>query len=296
MRLLDFLHNRYARDRDLTPGAVRKYDYSCRRFSEFLAKPADLEDLTTENLSLFTAARQAEVCARSARNDCDNVCRLAKIAVEEGLIKPLGKVRRPKVPPKIPVAWTVEELVRLRNAAGAMTKPLYWRTLIDATYDAALRKEDMLNFDMQSLRPDGSADVVQRKTQSIHTVKFRPETLAAMRELGGRYPLHWPKSGQKEFYGHWKKLRTMAGLTSGGMQQLRRTSATFTAKVQPGMASRLLGHRTPGLAEKSYIDPRIAGEHAVEPPDDWRKEADAKPEGQAGDQADDRREGDHDAA
>lgn len=292
MRLLDFLRNRYARDRDLTPGAVRKYDYSCRRFSEWLGKPADLADLTTENLSLFTAARQAEVTPRTARNDRDNVCRLAKIAVEEGLIKPLGKVRRPKVPPKIPVAWTVEELVRLRNAAAAMPKALYWRTLIDATYDAALRKEDMLNFDMLSLRPDGSADIVQRKTQSIHTVKFRPETLAAMRELGGRHPLQWPKNGQKEFYQAWKKLRTMAGLTSGGMQQLRRTSATFTAKVQPGMASRLLGHRTPGLAEKSYIDPRIAGEHAVEPPDDWRKEADAKPD----EQADPRREGGHDAA
>ena len=269
MRLLEYLE-KYALERQLVEQSVRKYRYSVRNYCVWLGQPAELSDATAESLNRFTAARQEQVRPRTARNDRDNLVMLVKCAAEDGLCPPIGKVRRPKVPPHFPVAWTEEEMRRLREAAGMMPAPRYWETLVDATYETCLRMSDVIGFDMRSLRPDGSADIVQQKTQQTHVVSFRPETLAAMRELGGRYPLDWPRSKQKEFYLAWKRLRELANLPSGGMQQIRRTAATFTEAAQPGMASRLLGHRTPGLDKKSYVDPRIAGAEPVQPPVGWR--------------------------
>lgn len=278
MRLIDFLRRQYALRHDLETGSSRQLEYSIHRFGEFLERPPTLADCTAETLSLFVAWRQRQISkhtgkpisARTARNDRDNLVVLAKDAAESGLAPRPDRVRRPKVHQKIPVAWTLAELQRLRKATESLDDPLYWKTLIDVAYDTGLRCSDVLQFDMQSLGERGAA-LIQHKTGRSHVVWLCDSTVAALRKLGGRYPLAWTRA-KKQYYERWKRLRRAAGLTTGATQQLRRTAATYVEREQPGAATKFLGHRTPGLAAASYIDPRIAGDEPVAPPTEWRNE------------------------
>lgn len=93
---------------------------------------------------------------------------------------------------------------------------------------------------------------------------MRPRTRAAVLALPGVVPLAWP-GAPKNFYRAWRELRTTARVDGGAMQRLRRSSASEVERVTPGAAAAFLGHATPGLAERCYIDPRIAGPRPVSP-------------------------------
>lgn len=274
MPLMRFLRHDYANSHDAAPATLDQMAGSIRRLQEFLGRPATLEDLTTETIAALVAERLRRVKPRTARNVRDNLMMLANFAVEIGRIRPLAaKVRRPKVPETIPTAWTLDELRRLRAACDQMPRPLYWRTLIDAAYDTGLRCGDLLAFDMDRVREEaaGAASVLaQSKTGHAHRVWLAPETLAALRELGGRFPLEWP--GRKRMYWtRWERLRTLAGVAEGATQKLRRTAATYVERDHPGMAPRFLGHRDPQTAYKHYVDQSIAGGEPVRPSTQWRR-------------------------
>ena len=51
-----------------------------------------------------------------------------------------------------------------------------------------------------------------------------------------------------------------------GPQKLRRSSASHLERVCPGSASHHLGHLTPDMAIKHYLDPRIFNEGRELPP------------------------------
>lgn len=275
MRLSVYLRDRYARDRDLRGSSLQKLEYSVRRFSEFLGRPAELSDLTTDAISRFTIARQETRSARTARNDRDSIYLLAKAAADEGLAPEIRRPRRPKVARKPPEAWDVDQLKRLRAATERMPNALYWRTLLDTAFETCLRCSDVLRFDMETLSENGTATLVVEKTGQVHSVRLTPATIEALRKLGGRYPLRW-KSHSAAFYYAWIRLRRLAGVQRGAMQQIRRTAASMLEAQQPGSATRALGHKTPWLASDSYIDPRIAGRQPLQPPTDWRDDDEKK--------------------
>ena len=79
----------------------------------------------------------------------------------------------------------------------------------------------------------------------------------------------WPYR-REQLYVHWRKILRGAGVpvtARNGIQKLRRTSASHLEAVQPGSAMRHLGHATRGLAEKHYIDPRVAVARPPLPPE-----------------------------
>jgi hypothetical protein len=61
------------------------------------------------------------------------------------------------------------------------------------------------------------------------------------------------------------KLVRGAGL-QGSTKWLRRSGATWCEVHQPGSAMAFLGHRTPGLAYKHYVDPRFVQRDKPRPP------------------------------
>jgi integrase len=105
-----------------------------------------------------------------------------------------------------------------------------------------------------------------RKTGFAHNPRLRPETLALVNKLPGRFPLACPYAKRFGWEWYWKHYVTAkAGVRHGGMQQLRRTAATHLAREHPESVTRFLGHRCPEMAQH-YIDWSIAAPMSHLPP------------------------------
>src|SRR5690606_24610939 len=106
------------------------------------------------------------------------------------------------------------------------------------------------------IRKDGKIRMVQQKTGDpqisqlgVHALR----SIVAIAEPRRDIILDWPFSKQT-LHNDFRKLVNTAGLR-GTPKWLRRSAATHVESVQPGMAQRLLGHRTAAMARKHYIDP-----------------------------------------
>ena len=76
-------------------------------------------------------------------------------------------------------------------------------------------------------------------------------------------PLRWPHN-IRWLYGWLDRLCRMADVPRGGLQRVRRTGATAVTAIG-GDPAAYLGHRTPGLAYRCYVDQTQIG-RAVMPP------------------------------
>jgi integrase len=63
----------------------------------------------------------------------------------------------------------------------------------------------------------------------------------------------------------WDRMVAAAKLT-GTCKWMRRTGATWVEATQPGSASRFLGHRSPELAMKHYVDRTLLPNSCPMPP------------------------------
>jgi integrase len=180
------------------------------------------------------------------------------------------KLRSVRVPENVPTAFTIDDMQRLLWAANYLNNPLYWKSLLLAAYDTALRLGDLLSIERQDIWPDGSLSIVQRKTGRTHRVQLRPETMEAIESyLNGRKTgTIWPLLTQTRngFYAVFRRLKRWAKMENGSMKWLRRASASYVEASHPGMGWRHLGHAAPGLAEKCYLDPKIVRPKPTLPP------------------------------
>jgi len=195
------------------------------------------------------------------------------------------RVVKIKCPRSMPVAWTHEELRRLLDAAATVPlwfkrtgirKAAFWRAFILVAYDSALRLNDLESLRREQIQTGGRIIITQHKTGTLHSVRLRPETLAAIKQLepwdapGRGDVIFWWGAGRSEFFRQFRRLLLSAGLTSsyGLTRRLRRSSATAAEAVQPGIASLHLGHspESGNLAHRHYLDPRLLPERVTTPP------------------------------
>jgi hypothetical protein len=146
-----------------------------------------------------------------------------------------------------------------RQRIEGIPQTLYWRIFIAVTWDTALRCGDALSIRLADIQANGKFMLTQQKTGWAHVCQLRQSTLDLIRESippQRKLLLPWPNCG-KFFRERFSKLVTMAGIPQGSSKWLRRASATEIERCHPGAAMSHLGHRTPGLAYRSYVDPRI---------------------------------------
>jgi hypothetical protein len=105
----------------------------------------------------------------------------------------------------------------------------------------------------------GRITVTQKKTLDTITVRLRPATLERLsfepREREMLFPWCHSASTLTNSFG---AIARAAKISSGSLKYLRRSGATLLEAERPGTAQHHLGHRTPGLAQRNYIDPRLA--------------------------------------
>lgn len=262
------LLDRYREERDIADSTFAQCRYAAQRFGDYLGRPAVLTDFADSTVNQFLVAlqQQTDLSARSVKSYRGNLLLLWRLAFECELVDELPKrVRRIKVPRKLPEAWTLDEL-RVLVAAAADTpgyfqqprirKGPYWVAFIACGFFTALRLGDLLRLEFDQIEPTGWLTMIQAKTGYPHRC-YLPEdamrTVAAIAQPKRKriFSASCKSVLQKSF----ARIVKRAGL-KGSAKTLRKTAATLAECQLPGSASWLLGHRDPSLARRNYIDVR----------------------------------------
>ncbi|MBW3597982.1 MAG: site-specific integrase [Planctomycetes bacterium] len=280
--LREFVFTVYLPERSVCDGWQSRLLSAVDLFSQWAGRPATLADFNRDTFNRFLADVAKHREPRTVWNKRTSLTSLWIRAYEDDLVpEPPKRIRKDKVPRKIPTAWTLEELRRIMEAAqespgiviGAQRQPSlrchYYPALIRTGYDSGLRRGDLLALRRDQIDDSGTILVPLHKTGCDHICRVRPSTLRAIDALpaGG---VIFPAPCHHEMKEAWEWILTTAGIPRnrwGQLQQLRRTSASHVEQRNPGSAGHHLGHLTPGLAEKSYIDPRVARADRPLPPD-----------------------------
>jgi integrase len=291
MTTLEFFKQVYLLERELRRNSIYQFTRSLRALDEFMGRDVRLCDLCPELVNLFIIARSQEKSARTAMKNRGDILCLWRMAYHHELVEFLPRgIRKAKYVRKVPRAFTAEQYQAILEAAanltgryvydpalpvkqGSVARSLWWGAFIRTAYDTALRRADLLALKRGDIGDDGKIVIPIGKTQIEHYCQVRPETLAA---IDATYPpvreciFQWT-CAYTTLWRHWEEILDAVGLPKNrdhGLHCLRRTSATYLETVSPGAAGRHLGHLTPGLAEKHYIDPRICGaDRQMLPPD-----------------------------
>lgn len=282
--LVDFLEQVYLSERPVSK--VQAYRLRCHigLLSDFLRRHATLADLTKQTVNGFLQHhQQLGKSAKTLKNYRGSLLALWRMAWENELIDtPIRGVRNVRVARTIPDAFSDSEMVRLLAACddkrlhGLMPsvpkgEGVYLRALIHFLYDCALRMGDTLKVRRSYIRPDNTFVSLQHKTKQEILRVLRPETVESIDKL-------LSLTGSDLVFGFldhyainklWRQLLVVAGLPVNGRngpQKVRRTSVSHLESIAPGTGQYHLGHLTPGLAARHYIDPRVVKVNVPLPP------------------------------
>lgn len=273
------LAERYALEHDIRPNSAKQHAYSIASLEKYLGRVATLDDLSDDCLNLWlTWLAKQGLAPESIRSRRRCVLTLWRAAYADRHVDTLpGRVRRVKPSNTVPVCWSQDELHRLLKVAATKTKAMqrhravrwcdFWLALMYLAYHSGLRMSDLLSLRCDQIAADGTLFLFQRKTGHAIQCRLPPEAMKAIRAIS-RPPrvrligdLLCRQSLQKEL----RFLTREAGV-SGSMKWFRRTGATWCEAHAPGSAMAFLGHRTPGLAYKHYVDPRFVQKERPMPP------------------------------
>lgn len=267
----------YLLSRDLCPdyaASVRRY---VANLDVWLGTPADL-DLTAETLNNWLVFVTASgLRPRTVRAYRQAILALLHAAESEGLRGPLGRVRRPKVPRRPVVGWNLDQVRRLIGACQAtpgycVRTGLPLNLLLESTvricWDSGARIGDVLDFRWTDLSDGGRLVWSQSKTGLPCQCHLSAGTMDALQRLhaGRSLELLLPWRSHDVCHRAIAVAVKAAGLT-GATRMLRRGSASYVERLQPGTAWRHLGHAAPGLDKEFYIDAAIAYSETVRPPE-----------------------------
>jgi integrase len=116
---------------------------------------------------------------------------------------------------------------------------------------------DQLALEWKQVADDSQTSVVlQQKTRKRIAFRLSESTQAAVAETrpGERRKIFGGLIDKRNAQEYFKAILRTAGLP-GSSKWLRRSGATPCEIEHPGSAMAYLGHKTPGLAYQSYVDP-----------------------------------------
>lgn len=188
----------------------------------------------------------------------------------------IGKIIRVKTQLPPPVAWSAGELSLLLDHAAktpgcfrssGCPRSLFWQGWILTGYESGVRFRDIHYLQSNQLRGN-RLWVTQHKTGRPLGKILSSHCQSVLSELSGLSTdgslFKWALS-RKHVFLHFKQLVKDAGL-GGSTKYLRRSGATAVEMANPGSASKFLGHLSPQLAAKHYLDPTLLAERQPAPP------------------------------
>lgn len=238
---------------------------------------------TAENCQRFTSVnhflrhRLETRSSVTVANDRAMLLILLRWAYDERMIaeypRGIAKIKAERQPTR---AWTVEQCCtavkcskkwrgkRLRSGAD---KGEFLECWLRLGYSTGARYSDLMKLHRKHF--DGNRlYFAQNKTRNPINKVLPPETMDAVNAMLARSPdgtvLGWACK-KRWAMRLMKKLLAECNL-DGSSKWLRRSAATHVEKKRKGAAKVFLGHKTSGLAEKSYIDWGQIERHCPQPP------------------------------
>lgn len=287
MLLRDLLRDRVAPLKNLSDRSVVMYESTLDRLRDFLGREPTLDDLDDLTAARFLRWRGSTVHDKkrglispaSLAKDSAHLRTLWNFAARKRMKRSDGELlefpdyARPRVPKPRPVAYTVEELQALIEAArhrkglvGDVPAPWYWICKIRAMFETGERIGAIMQLRW------GEVDLERRTlTFLAATRKGHRETitraisadLAQMMALQKRPAdrLVWPWLEHRKMlscYGSLKTLCRLAGVPYHPFHSIRKSTASYLKKAGKS-AKAQLGHASEEMAETHYYDHRIVG-------------------------------------
>lgn len=268
---------RYSLERGIAKQTTWQLLYAVRSLETFLGReptPADLADLPINRWLAWLVA--SPISPHTAKSKRRGIMTIWRYAAELRLCRLPERVRPVKAPREQPIAWTREELSRLLAAASLKTGTLkrfravkaadYWRAYILVGYYSGLRLGDLLALRFDAIEANGCATVIQAKTGMPVTCHMPPDAIRALDAI--RRPAREVVFGIMHRATIQETFRWLVRSASlkGSTKRLRSSGATWLEATNPGGAMAFLGHRTPGLAYRHYVDPRMIASRPPTPP------------------------------
>lgn len=287
---LSSLVRRYELHRDVQASTVAQKRASLNCFERYLRRSAQLADLNRETIVGFLGWYRERAEPGTVATKRRDLLTLWEFACDERLVTEAPRrIRGVRQPQKVPDGWLADEVRRMLAATERLPgvyrymgdrgrrvdvpKGLVLRMLIRGFWATGLRRNALLKVLKSELRADGTftARWQNAKTWAEQEKKLDAEALAAIEAVHayGEFKSLFPAPSKKYLNADWRKLLELAGLRSKGnvlAQQLRRTASSYVEQQRPGTARHFLGHKTPGLAERRYLVPRIVRPELIEGP------------------------------
>lgn len=270
--------NRYRRNRDVEADTVAWISVILGKFEFFLGRAATVDDLTDDRVSdwvthLLETGAFARQTVYSYRR---GLLILWRFSFEAGLCERWPtRVKRVRAPVPIPEAISADDALRVLLACQRITgrhrsglpRAKTAMAIVACTWDSGLRLGDLLRLAFVDFDQTGRGMLMQHKTGFAVAFQLSSVAIAAVDDIadparklvfGGVVP-------ESQVYELMREASALAGVAVG-TRKLRKSGATAVEIERPGAAMAYLGHRTPGLAARHYIDPRFIQRQKTNPP------------------------------
>ena len=271
----------YVPHSNLRASSVLQKRASLQAFERYLSRLATIADLDRETVVAFLNwyGREAEPSTVAAKRK--DLLALWSHAFEEGLTSAAPfKIKPVRVPHKEPEGLTEAELRDLlaacerlpgvfrycgdRKRRANVPQRIYFPAYIRCFLSTGLRRSAMLAVKRADVRRDRTfvARWEASKTWIEQTKQLDDVTWRALEDLHrfGPFDRLLPSPTRKYVDRAWGDLLELAGFERSRYMQaqmLRRVAASYKELQEPGSATDFLGHKTPGLAKRSYLIKRI---------------------------------------
>lgn len=250
----------------------REYERQLRLLARRIGK------IDAKSINSHLRERLASVSATTARNERRQAMTLWRWAYEERLVgdPPRGVMRIRDVSRPVR-AWTLADCQRLVNGASAFFGKklrngadigVFLQTWVVLGYETGARYGDLFGLRAGDLH-DRAISWTSSKSGVACTRALSPHAVALCKKMLESSPdgtiLGWVGSRRYTF----RLLRRLldACVDEGSGKWLRRSSATHVEQAFPGKAQWFLGHKSPGMAARHYLDQsQLAGMGVAPPP------------------------------
>lgn len=269
----------YAMERGRFGRSLENLHHTLNGWETQLCRRATSDDFTDQAINAWCAWQFAKgLDPETIRGRRTLIVGIWKWAYGVGLVERLpGKLPKIKVPDKPPQCWHLDEMRKLLHAASLLpgtmrrdfrvTRAALATAWLRSDYATGFRFSDLHALHSRSIAPDGTVVIVQAKTSQMIVGHLDDAAMEALEAIRAPHRKHLFRDliNRKNLQVMVRGLVKAAGL-SGSTKWIRRTGATWIEVHQPGAAMGYLGHNTPGLARKSYLDPRYLQQHKPRPP------------------------------
>jgi len=272
----------YAQERAISDGYHKQLRWSADKFAKFLGRDVTLGELESTDINRWIDEQRAGGrTAATLKGQRNNIVTMWRYAFEIRAVDTEPKrIKVVRIPERITRAWTLDDIDRLLVEVDKMPgyfsrtgikKAAWFRAFVYAGFDTGLRLSDLLSLRKEHYHAGETFEVIQAKTGWRIQCRLSDTTKEAVALTlpphGPDRDLLFPLWGAvHQFYSTFRQLVRNAGLT-GTSKFLRRSAATYVqVEHGPGAAMTFLGHKTPGLAQKHYVDYAIARPTLHTPP------------------------------